>query len=121
MSSRNMKEANIAVFSSLDQYCLSRAEPISNAGQPRWIKTSSFGRRFLKCATLVDELAYSATLKTARFDLANRAYFVTLGVSTTPEALVVRCCDSTLDGGLLTDSGRLRPIALLAPRSGYSG
>ncbi len=100
MSSRNMKEANIAVFSSLDQYCLSRAEPISNAGQPRWIKTSSFGRRFLKCATLVDELAYSATLKTARFDLANRAYFVTSGFDV-PEA-PDRLRTEGLDGGLLT-------------------
>src|ERR1035441_3485582 len=95
MPSRNMIAANTSVFSSLDGYCASCAEPISNAGRPRWISTTSSGRQFLMNATLVAELSLSAVVKVARFDFSNRAVFVTSGldVPEAPNALRVEDLD----------------------------
>src|ERR1039457_3538101 len=100
MPSRNKKAANTAVFSALDEYCLSREEPLSNAGQPRWISTTEPGQHFLKNAALIEELSFSASVKVARFEFLNRAFFVTSGfdVPETPDDLWVE----DLDGGLLT-------------------
>ena len=114
MASRSMIEANVAVFGSLDEYCSSRGEPLSNAGRPRWISTSGSGRQFLMYAALVEELSISASVKVARFDLANRAFFVTSGLDLpdVPEHLRVE----DLDGGLLTAFlYELKPSPAVAP------
>jgi len=100
MPSRNMIAANTAVFRSLDEYCMNRAEPISNAGQPRWISTTSSGRQFLINATLVKDLSISASVKVARFDYSNRAFFVTSGLDVLEVPAALQAED--LDGGLLT-------------------
>lgn len=110
---RNMIEANTAVFSSLDEYCLRRGEPLSNAGKPRWITTDRLGKAFLKYATLVAELSFSASVKVARFDFYNRAFFVTTGLDL-PEAPDVLQVEH-LDGGRLTavlSELRLTPVVL---------
>src|ERR1039457_313496 len=100
MPSRNMKAANTAVFSALDEYCSTRAEPLLNAGRPRWISTTGPGRQFLIHATLIDKLPFSASVKMTRFDMSNRAFFVTSGfdVPETPDPLQAE----DLDGGILT-------------------
>jgi hypothetical protein len=100
MSQRNMIAANTSVFGALDEYCASRSEPLSNAGLPRWICTTSSGRRFLKDAVLVEELSLSALVKIARFEHSNRAFFVTSGfdIPDPPDILQVE----EVDGGLLT-------------------
>jgi hypothetical protein len=114
MSSRNMIAANTVVFGSLDEYCMIRSEPLSNAGQPRWINTTSSGRQFLKDATLVAELSFSASVKVARFDFSNRAFFVTSGLDVPEIPVVLRVED--LDGGLLTAFlSELRPTPAVLP------
>jgi len=114
MPERNMKAANTVVFSSLDEYCSSRAEALSNAGQPRWISTTSPGRQFLRNATLVAQLSFSASVKVARFDLSNRAFFVTSGLDTPELPDVLELED--LDGGMLTAFlSELKPVPAALP------
>ena len=100
MQSRSMIQANTAVFSALDEYCLRRGEPLSNGGKPRWITTDNPGKAFLKFAARVDELSFSASVKIARFDFFDRAFFVTTGldVPEPPDVFQVE----HLDGGRLT-------------------
>jgi hypothetical protein len=100
MQSRNMIQANTVVFSALDEYCLRRGEPLSNAGKPRWITTDHSGRAFLKFATLVEVLSFSASVKIARFDFYNRAFFVTTGLDVLEAPNVFQV--EQLDGGRLT-------------------
>jgi hypothetical protein len=95
-----MIAANTAVFGSLDKYCLDCEEPLSNAGQPRWISTTSSERRLLVDATLVAELSLSTSLKLARFDLSGRSYFVTSGFDLKEVPDPIQAVD--LDAGLLT-------------------
>lgn len=100
MPSRNMIAANTAVFGILDEYYLSQGSPISNAGNPRWIATNRSGRRFLINSALVAKLSFSQSVKLARFDLDNRAYFITSGIDvpSAPSGLQ----EEDLDGGILT-------------------
>jgi hypothetical protein len=100
MSSRNMIASNTAVFSSIDKYCVNCEEPLSTAGQPRWISTTSSERRLLMDATLVAELSLSTSLKLARYDLSGRSYFVSSGfdLKEVPDPIQA----SGLDAGLLT-------------------
>jgi hypothetical protein len=100
MPSRNMIEANTKVFGSLDEFCLRRGEPLSNAGQPRWISTDHSGKAFLKYAKLAEHLSFSASVKIARFNFYSRAFFVTTGLDL-PEAPEIFQVEQ-LDGGRLT-------------------
>jgi hypothetical protein len=100
MPSRSMIAANTAVFRSLDEYCASRLEPLSNAGKPRWVKTTSSGRQFLLHASLISELSFSASVKIARFDIQNRAFFMTSGLDAPACPAPLQAED--LDGGRLT-------------------
>jgi len=95
-----MIAANTAIFRSLDKYCLAHEDPLSNAGAPRWIRTTSFQRQFLMHAVLVEELSFSPTLKLARFDFSNRALFISSGFDSVdlPASLQVH----DIDGGVLT-------------------
>jgi hypothetical protein len=114
MQSRNMIQANTEVFSALDEYCLRRGEPLSNAGKPRWIGTDNPGKAFLKYATLIEELSFSASVKVARFDFYNRAFFVTIGLDA-PEAPNVFQVEH-LDGGRLTAVlSELKPTPVVLP------
>src|SRR5258706_11727019 len=115
MQTRNMIEANIAVFGSLDQYCLRRGELLSNAGEPRWISTDNPGKAFLKYATPVAQLSLSATVKIARFDFYDHAFFVTTGLDIPEAPSVLR--EEPLNGGQLTAIlSELRPTPV-APTS----
>jgi hypothetical protein len=109
MPSRNKKAANTAVFRLLDGYCALRNEPLANAGTPRWISTAEDDRGFLIRATLTKQLSFSASVKVARYDLSNRAYFITSGmdIPEPPNCVVLE----ELDGGILTTF-----LAELAPR-----
>jgi hypothetical protein len=109
MPSRNMKDANTAVFKLLDEYCSFRDEPLSNAGTPRWISTTKSSRDFLIRATLTKQLSFSISVKVARFDLSSRAYFVTSGLDAPdpPSGVALE----ELDGGILTTF-----LSELAPR-----
>jgi hypothetical protein len=100
MPSRNMIDANTAVFGSLDQFCRSRGEPLSNAGKPRWIRTDHTGRAFLRYATIAERLSFSASVKIARFDLYSRAFFVTIGLDLPAPPDIFQA--EHLDGGRLT-------------------
>jgi hypothetical protein len=75
MPSRNKIAANTAVFKLLDGYCSLRDEPLANAGAPRWISTTKGDREFLVRAILAEQLSFSTSVKVARYDLSNRAYF----------------------------------------------
>jgi hypothetical protein len=100
MPTRSMKDANKAVFNLLDEYCSIRDEPLCNAGQPRWISTTSRDKDFLIRAELTQQLSFSTSVKVARFDLSKRAYFVTSGLdaSEPPAGVTVE----EVDGGVLT-------------------
>lgn len=100
MPSRSKIEANTIVFHLLDEYCSSHEEPLANEGAPRWISSTKAGRDFLIRATLVEHISFSASVKIARFDLSNRAYFITSGLNTTEPPIDVALED--LDGGILT-------------------
>jgi len=114
MQSRNMIQANTVVFSALDEYCLRRGEPLSNAGKPRWITTDKPGKAFLKFATLVEALPFSSSVKIARFDFYNRAFLVTTGLDV-PEAPSVFQVED-LDGGRLTALlSELNPTPIVLP------
>ena len=100
MPSRNMKEANARIFTSLDDYCSMRSEPLSNAGKARWISTTPSGRKFLKDAILIEDLSFSSSVKLARFDHSGNSVFVSVGfdIENPPSSL-----DSLdMDGGMLT-------------------
>lgn len=114
MPSRSMKLANTAIFRSLDEYCLSRGEPLTNAGEPRWISTTHSGREFLMHATLITQLSLSASVKISRFDLLNRAYFITSGLDSPDVSSVLRF--EELDGGALTAFlSELSPAPIASP------
>jgi hypothetical protein len=70
MPSRNKIAANTAVFKLLDGYCSLRDD-----GAPRWISTTKGDREFLVRAILAEQLSFSTSVKVARYDLSNRAYF----------------------------------------------
>ncbi len=114
MHTRNMIQANTAIFSALDEFCLKRGQPLSNAGKARWITNDKLGKAFLKYATLVDELSFSASVKIARFDFYNRAFFVTTGLDV-PEASSLFQVEQ-LDGGRLTVVlSELKPTPVVLP------
>jgi hypothetical protein len=100
MPFRNKIAANTTVFKLLDEYCSLRDEPLLNSGAPRWISTTKSGRDFLVRATLSEQLSFSASVKVARFDMSNRAYFVTSGLDAPEPPACVR--PEELDGGILT-------------------
>jgi len=109
MPNRGKSAANAAVFRLLDEFCSSRDEPLANAGSPRWISTTNGGREFLVRARLTEQISFSASTKVARFDLSNRAYFISSGLDAPepPKELTTE----ELDGGILTAF-----LAELAPR-----
>ena len=109
MHSRKKIAANTAVFKLLDGYCSSRDEPLANAGTPRWISTSKGGKDFLIRATLTEQLSFSTSVKVARYDLSNRAYFICCGMDIPEPPSCV--APEELDGGILTTF-----LAELAPR-----
>jgi hypothetical protein len=114
MSSRNMIAANTSVFASLDEYCSRREEPIANAGSPRWISTTAHSRELLIGAKRTAELSFSSSVKIARYDYRNRAYFITSGLDSpeTPTALTPEDVDSGLLTAFLAD---LTPTPCVSP------
>ena len=62
--------------------------------------TTKSGQDFLIRATLTEQLSFSASVKVARFDISNRAYFITSGLDTPepPNGVAVE----ELDGSILT-------------------
>jgi hypothetical protein len=131
MPTRNKIASNIAIFTRLDEYCAQRDDPISNAGTPRWIATDRRGRDFLVRATLAAQISFSNSVKIARFDVSNQAYFVTSGLETSdPPGAVV---PDELNGGILTtvlselaprpaaSSSAIRNVVEVADRSATAG
>ena len=112
MSSRNKVEANTKIFQRLDEYCVRREEPITNAGRARWVETSARLREFLVDARLVCLIDLSPSLKIARFDHKDKSYFATAGfdIPDVPQELQ----EEEVGGGELTailSEMQLRPIA----------
>lgn len=100
MPSRSMKEANTSIFTRLDEYCMRRAEPLSNAGRARWISTTHEDKKFLIWSVLSDRFSFSPSIKIARFDFAGRVFFVTSGFELMGSLLDFQAED--LDAGILT-------------------
>src|SRR5689334_5242126 len=114
MQSRSMIQANTVVFSALDEYCLRRGQPLSNAGKPRWITTDHAGKAFLEFGTLLEVLSFSASVKIARFGFYNRAFFVSTGRDVLEAPNVFRV--EQLDGGRLTAVlFELKPAPVVLP------
>ena len=76
---RHVKQANIRLFSRLDDYCATRDDPLFNAGTARWIASAPAHQHFMRSAELEDMLDASAVLKIARLDLASKTYVLTAG------------------------------------------
>lgn len=110
--SRNKIDANASIFQTLDAYCADRGDPLSNAGQIRWVATRKEDREFLVYAKLVQQLPLSPTLKAASFDFRNQTYLITAGFDSPepPEGFA----QLDLSGGILTAflyEAALRPSA----------
>lgn len=102
MTSRNMVEANVAIFLALDQYCLQKKNPITNAGKKRWIASTPTTRAILKEASFESDISFSRGLKVARFDHNLDSYFFVIGLDL-PVSNVGNFLDEIdVDGSLLT-------------------
>jgi len=114
MVSRSKIDANKTVFSDLDAYCSANGEPLSNAGQARWI-VSAKGRdqhRLVK-ADLTSFVSLGATLKIARFDLEEESLFCTVGLELPDE--ISGLLDEEVGGGILTAIlSELKPIPIVS-------
>ena len=112
MPSRNMIAANTAIFERLDEHCATQAEPLRNAGKPRWLRTKASDRSFLKESIVRDEISFSPSLKMLRLDWLNRAFFFTTGFDVLRPP--TSCQVEDLHAGMLTAflaESSVRPVA----------
>ncbi len=98
--SRNMIEANSAIFRLLDDYCKLKEGALANAGKARWIASSRDHRRFMIHAKVGDHLTFSQSRKLARLELSNKSYLFTIGFEVAGSKLGVS--ELELDAAFLT-------------------
>jgi hypothetical protein len=101
MSTRNMIDAHTRVFTSLDSFCLAQNDPVRNAGAARWIAGSGqVDKGRLLFAELKSSLSFAASIKVARFDLAETSFLCTVGLDLPEDIDFLR--EEELGGGMLT-------------------
>lgn len=101
MGDRNMIEANKKIFTSLDDFCARRSEPIKNSGTARWITTDkTIDRSILKSAQISTYLSFASRIKIARFNFGNSALFCTVGFDLPDQ--INDLTEVEVGGGILT-------------------
>jgi hypothetical protein len=100
LMTRNMIEANTLIFQILDSFCAARADPIANAGSPRWIFTNARERDILKNAKLSESFSFTRRRGIASLDLRSENFFCTVGFDHVISAAGL--VEREVDAGLLT-------------------
>lgn len=87
--SRNMKNAQRAIFGALDGFCAAAGVPVDNANAPRWIRGTTDDSAFLAGAQISDVFRVTPRRMMARLDYKERTFFSTLGFQgvTPPDGL----------------------------------
>jgi len=109
-----MIAANQAVFGSLDRFAASGGEPLSNAGEGRWIATSASDKGVLVRGELSKALRISQTRSIARIDLHSANFFVLFGFG--PAVTSSWLAEEDVSAGLLTVAlAELGPKPIASP------
>ena len=96
-----MIDAHGRIFSSMDEFCSERNDPVKNAGAARWIATAKgVDKEILLFAELQSSLSFANTLKVARFDHNEKSLFFTVGLDLPEELDFLQ--EEDLGGGALT-------------------
>lgn len=112
--SRNMIAANQAIFHALDRFAASGGEPLDNAGEPRWIATSSRDKGVLLRGELSRSLRISQTRSIARIDLHSHNFFVLFGFG--PAVTSSWLAEEDVNAGIVTVAlAELNPKPIASP------
>lgn len=112
--SRDMRDANRAIFAHLEHFCARKGEPIPTAGQTRWVRSDDEDKRYLKELTVGIRLQFGRRRALAHLSLDAQHYIAVFDFEIEPSAPHLQVVEA--NGGLLTALlAELRPDPVATP------